>query len=71
MYVMLEDEIKYRIDENTKVGDGENAKHPLVPEYLAEWPESPWGENGTEYVITITDDLNVEVKGGGKTSDEQ
>lgn len=69
MYVMLENNPVPLIDETTTVGEGENAKHPLVPEYLAEWPESPWGENGTEYVITITDDLNVEVTGGGKTSD--
>ena len=44
MYAMLEDKIESPIYENTKVGDGENAKHPLVPEYLAEWPESPLGD---------------------------
>lgn len=62
MYVMLEDQIVSPITETTKDTSG---NHPLVPKYLAEWPESPW-KDGSPYVITITDDLNVKVTGGEK-----
>lgn len=61
MYAMLEDTI---VDKITKPG------HPLVPKYLAEWPESPWGTEGTDYEISITKSSNgfepvtVQVTGG-------
>jgi len=49
MYAMLEETI---VEEITNPGEVfEN--HQLVPKYLAEWPESPWGD-GRNYVITIT-----------------
>ena len=61
MYVMLEDQIGTEINKPME----NQTDHPLVPKYLAEWPESPW-KDGSPYVITITDDLNVKVTGGEK-----
>ena len=69
MYVMLEDQIVFSITESTQDASGH---HPLVPKYLAEWPESPWGTEGNDYKITITKSDNdfgpviVEVTGGKK-----
>lgn len=72
MYAMLEEDFLEEIDGSTTVGEGDDKYHPLVPKYLAEWPESPWGENGDEYEITITKMNNdfgsviVKVTGGEK-----
>lgn len=80
MYAMLElkleDTSKPKII--TKPEDEDNdgeLSNELVPKYLAEWPESPWGENGDPYKIKITKSKNdlgpvkVEVTGGEKSPD--
>lgn len=65
MYAMLELEDPF--DELTI---DESNNNLLVPDYLAEWPESPWGTNGTGYKITIKKSSKdfgpviVEVTGG-------
>lgn len=69
MYAMLEEPIDIEITKSTEV----EGRHPLVPKYLAEWPESPWGDE-RYYVITITksnDDfkpvtVQVTLKSGGE-----
>ena len=57
--------------------EGENELDTkFVPDYLAEWPESPWGEEGDPYEITIKKSDNdfgpviVEVTGGKKESNK-
>lgn len=71
MYAMLEDTIEDKITKPKITNPGEDdSEHPLVPNYLAEWPESPWGTDGTDYEITITKSNNdfepviVKVTGG-------
>lgn len=43
---------------------GEGGKNELVPVYLAEWPKSPWGDDGTDYSVEINvdSDKKVEIK---------
>jgi len=54
MYAMLEPELEDTIDiRPARDDDGNLLDNELVPDYLAEWPESPWGD-GRDYVITIT-----------------
>lgn len=40
-----------------------DSEDQLVPDYLAEWPNSPW-DDGREYTVEIKvdDDKNVEIK---------
>lgn len=43
------------------------SKNLLVPAYLAEWPESPWGDDVTGYTVKIEkvdDNIIIEVSGG-------
>lgn len=71
MYAMLEDNIKTEIPKPVIDENGHLVGvHPLVPKYLAKWPESPWGKEGDEYEISINldDGVTVEVN-GGKISD--
>jgi len=76
MYAMLEDQIDPVINKPEFEENGDQKDHQLVPNYLAEWPESPWGTEGDDYKITITKSDNdfgpviVEVTGGKKKSDE-
>lgn len=45
-----------------KPTEKEGEKHELVPNYLAEWPNSPWGNDGTDYSVEINVDNNKNVK---------
>lgn len=46
-----------------KPTDEEQGKNELVPDYLAEWPNSPW-DKGPDYtvVINVDADKKVEIK---------
>lgn len=48
---------------------GDDGKNKLVPDYLAEWPKSPWGDDVTGYSVTIKkddDNIIIEVFFGDK-----
>lgn len=70
MYAMLE--LKDSFEEFTITKSNNNL---LVPDYLAEWPESPWGEKGEPYEIKIKKSsidfgpVIVDVTGGEKRPD--
>ena len=67
MYALLEgvpDNKTIEIREELQEGED---KHKLVPDYLAEWPKSPWGEGVTGYSVEIKkdgDNIIIEVSGG-------
>ena len=67
MYALLEgvpDNKTIEIREELQEGED---KHKLVPDYLAEWPNSPW-DGGPVYTVEIKVDGNkkvtIEVSGG-------
>lgn len=64
MYALLED-----VQSTIPITEDE-----LVPYYLAEWPKSPWGDDGTEYSVEIikVDDnkIKIEVLGGERKVQE-
>lgn len=46
----------------------DSTDHKLVPDYLAEWPKSPWGgDDGPDYEVEIIvdEDNKVEIKVSG------
>lgn len=51
--------------------DEEGGTNELVPDYLAEWPKSPWGDDGTDYRVKIeVDDNNIKIEVlGGERED--
>jgi prepilin-type N-terminal cleavage/methylation domain-containing protein len=64
MYALLTDvQSNETIEKPTEVG----GKNVLVPDYLAEWPNSPW-DNGTDYKVEIKvgagKKVEIEVLGG-------
>ena len=79
MYAMLELKLEdtsepKRITKPVEEDNYGNLVNELVPKYLAEWPESSWGEEGDPYEITITKSNNdfepviVKVTGGKRES---
>ena len=73
MFAMLEDPFKSETIITINEPEDEDGNQ-LVPNYLAEWPESPWGEDGTPYKVSIEKSSKdfgpviVKVTGGEKES---
>lgn len=65
MYALLTD-----VQSNTTITK-DSDDHQLVPDYLAEWPDSPW-DNGPEYTVEIKvgSDKKVEIEVLGGKPDE-